>query len=251
MKFKPLPITKISLLIEERLKEAILDGKLCPGERLPTEKEIAVQFAVSIVPVREALKGLEVIGLIKRKRGQKGGAYISEINNDVIKTSLHHYLTSRNLSTRQLYDVRKIIEPPAARLAALEITHDAIRALEENASYCEERLKNAGSLFDEEVFFDVEKKHTDFHRIIAEIQHNPILSLTVDYVLDFLSECETRILRPDFDYSMNTLKDHRIMLEVLKQADGEKCEKQMIFHLERLQQYLTEIEERNRNTLPR
>lgn len=240
MKFEHLSIPKVSFLIEKTLKVAILDGKLKPGDKLPPEKEIAEQFGVSVVSLREALRALEVIGLINRK-GKRGRALIGVIDDAAVKTSLQHYLNTRNLSSTHLYDVRKIVEPPAVRLAASQIIPAEIKALEENVSYCEEKLRDTTPVIDEKAFLDVDMKHTDFHRIIAKASRNPILSLTVDYVLDFLWEYETSMLVPDFNYSMDILKDHSNILELLKQGDGEKCEKEMIFHIEKLQQYLTKV----------
>jgi len=69
MKFEPLLIGKVSDHIERRIKEAILDGKLKPGKKLPSEREMADQFAASLGSVREALKGLQVLGLVEKKEG--------------------------------------------------------------------------------------------------------------------------------------------------------------------------------------
>ncbi len=62
MKFEPLPHIRASELIEERIKQAIFDGKLKPGDKLPTEKQIAQQFGVSMVTLREALRDYKFLG---------------------------------------------------------------------------------------------------------------------------------------------------------------------------------------------
>jgi DNA-binding FadR family transcriptional regulator len=86
--------------------------------------------------------------------------------------------------------VRRIIEPPAIKLAIEKITLDEIRKLEENVSYCEGMLNGMGQQIDDQQFFALDDRNNDFHRLIAEGTHNPILSLTVDYVFDFLKGCK-------------------------------------------------------------
>ncbi|MEI9478689.1 MAG: FadR/GntR family transcriptional regulator [Deltaproteobacteria bacterium] len=242
MTFKPLPIVRASELIEKEIKKAIIDGKLRPGDKLPTEKDMAKQFAVSLVTLREALRAMQVLGLIERIKGHGGGVFISEIDNDSLKHSLGHYLSLKDLSPQHLYEVRRIIEPCAARLAAQKIAPDEVKRLEENVLYCEEKLGNIGSgIIDGENFFDLDNKNNEFHRLVADGTHNPILSLTVDYVFDFLGRCETSLLMPDFNYTSNNIRDHRNILEHLKRRDAEKCEQEMNLHLRRLDEYLVAL----------
>jgi len=248
IKFPPLLISRTSELIQEKLVDAILSGRLVTGDKLPTEREMADQFGVSIVTLREALSQLEVIGLIKKKKGKGGGNFISEIDNNSIKVSLGHFLGFKKLSIRHLYEVRKIIEPPMVRLAIQNITDEELRNLEQNVAYCETRLRESRS-FNRTEFFDLDEKNVDFHRILANSTHNPVLSLTVDYVFDFLSQTEKELMVPDMKFSIETVKEHRNILELLKQNDGEKCEKEMIEHLKDLDQYLENIEESLLNKL--
>lgn len=244
LKFETLSFSKISERIEEKIKEVILNGKLKTGDRLPTEKEMALQFGVSSVTLREALRALEILGLIVKKKGRGGGIFVSEINNESIKTSLGHFLIFKKISVHHLYEVRKIMEPPTVKLAAQKITSDEIKKLEENVSYCEKKLVETSPFFDEKEFFEIDNKNVDFHRIIAESAHNPILSLTIDFIFDFLRECEAKILFPDIRFSTDTVKDHRNILEYLKKGEGEKCEKEMILHLKKLDEYLIDVEKR-------
>lgn len=234
----PIIIRRASELIERRIRDAILDGKLKSGDRLSTEKKIAEQFGVSLVTIREALKALEVNGLIEKKKGQGGGIFVSAVGNNSIKASLGHFLRLKDLSPQHVYQVRKIIEPPSVRLAASKITLDELKRLEKNVSYCEEKIRNPGPLFTEKDFFDVDDVCIDFHRIITESASNPLLSLVLDYVLDFLVQYERKILVPDIRHSLDIVKGHRKILEYLKQGEAEECEKEMALDLERSDQYL-------------
>ncbi|MGA2464880.1 MAG: FadR/GntR family transcriptional regulator [Thermodesulfobacteriota bacterium] len=242
LKFESLPISKTSELIEKEIEKAILIKRLKPGDKLPTEKKMAEQFGVSLVTLREALRGLEIFGLIEKRKGQRGGVFISEIDNQSIKGSLGHFLSFKELSPQHLYEVRRIIEPPAIKLAVQKISPDEIRKLEENVSYCEGMLNGMGQQINVQQFYALDDRNNDFHRLIAAGSHNPILSLTVDYVLDFLKGCETTFLVPDIKYSMDNVQDHKNILGYLKKRDAEMCEKEMILHLKKLDEYLIALE---------
>jgi GntR family transcriptional repressor for pyruvate dehydrogenase complex len=240
-KFEPLSIRRTSEYIEEKIRETILDGTLKSGDRLFTEKEMAEQFGVSVVTLREALRALETLGLIEKRKGQRGGIFVSEINNESIKASIGYFLSFKDLSAEHLYEVRKIIEPAAIKLAVQKITQEEIEKLKENVSYCEEKLRSIGDVLSEKEFFELDQRNNDFHRMIAESTHNPILSLTIDYIMDFIPECETKLLILDVDYCVQNIKDHRDILEGIKDRDEEECEKRMLHHLERLAEYLANI----------
>ena len=243
-KFEPLSIRRTSEYIEEKIRETILDGTLKSGDRLFTEKEMAEQFGVSVVTLREALRALETLGLIEKRKGQRGGIFVSEINNESIKASIGYFLIFKDLSAEHLYEVRKIIEPLAIKLAVQKITQEEIEKLKENVSYCEEKLRSIGDVLSEKEFFELDQRNNDFHRMIAESTHNPILSLTIDYIMDFIPECETKLLILDVDYCVQNIKDHRDILEGIKDRDEEECEKRMLHHLERLAEYLANINKR-------
>ena len=247
VKFEPLVLHRASTNIEKNIKEAILNGRLKEGDRLPTEKQMAAQFGVSVVTLREALRSLEIFGLIEKRKGQGGGIFVSRIDSEAIKTSLGYFLSFKDLTPQHLLEVRIMIEPPAILLAAQKISPDEIKRLEENVQYCEEKIKNDSAVLTENGFFDVDRKNIDFHRIIAESTHNPILSLTVDYVFDFLYECEKNVLIPDVQFSMDTIRAHKKILEYLKKGDGEQCQKEMALHLKEIDTYLTEMGKKKDN----
>jgi len=239
MTFERLPIIKTSELVERHIKQAIANGELKPGDKLPVEKQMAQQFGISIVTLREGLKALQILGLIEKKKGHGGGVFVSEINNKSIKDFLEYYLGFQDLLPQHLYEVRKIIEPSAVRIAAQKITDNELTQLEENVLYCEKRLAKIGPVIDKEDFFDLDSRNNTFHQLIVNATHNPILSLTIDYIFDFLKNIETIHLLPDFKYTSENIRDHRNILTHLKSRDAKKCEQDMISHLGRLDKYLT------------
>lgn len=79
---------RISECIKEQIKKAIYNQRLIPGERLPSEVEIAKVFKTSRVSIREALRTLELYGLLHIKKGAGGGTFVKGIDLDVVKNSL-------------------------------------------------------------------------------------------------------------------------------------------------------------------
>jgi DNA-binding GntR family transcriptional regulator len=126
-------------------------------------------------------------------------------------------------------------------LAIRNITQKEMEKLEENVSYVEEKHKRLGTMLSEQDFFDLDLWNNNFHRLIAKSTHNPILCLTVDYIMDFIPECETRHLFLDVNFSLQNIKEHHDILDALKSGDAEKCAKKMIHHLDRLAAYLVKV----------
>ena len=89
---------KTTDIIIERIRTAILEGKLKPGDKLPPEKELGDQFGVSRQTMRESLRALEHMGLIILKKGSGGGAFIVEVERQVATQNLANYLYFKNLT---------------------------------------------------------------------------------------------------------------------------------------------------------
>ena len=78
--FKTAKFSRISQNIVQQIRQAILQGKLKPGDRLPPEKELAEDFGVSKASLREAFRALEALGLLGVRQGVSGGAFIREVD---------------------------------------------------------------------------------------------------------------------------------------------------------------------------
>jgi GntR family transcriptional regulator, transcriptional repressor for pyruvate dehydrogenase complex len=234
---KPLKISRLSEIIETHIRDLILDGEIKVGERLPTEKGLCEQFGVSSVTAREALKGLEVLGLIEKKKGKNGGIFVSQMKSESVKIPIYSFLNSKKATSMHLTEIRMVLEPMVVRIAASRMTPAEIKYLEKNVLDCKQRLKKAGQAFSEKDFFDIEEKNVEFHRLIAEATHNPVLAFTIDYVCDFLFFYKKKTLIPDIELSKRTIDDHVTILTQLKTGNADDAEKEMSMHLKRLEEY--------------
>lgn len=122
MSFTPEPVRRPREQVEKQLRDAILSSTFKRGERLPSEAELSRQFLVSRSTVREALRVLASEGLISKVPGAGGGSFVQNVDHDSLKTllsgSLETILRFGSLSIDEVNGVRRMLEVPAARLAA-------------------------------------------------------------------------------------------------------------------------------------
>src|SRR5512143_2053510 len=127
--FKPINQSRISAEVTEQLKQSILLGRFRSGEGLPAERELAEQFQVSRVAIREALRTLENSGFIITRQGANGGAYVTDLSFEFLANAFVDLFLADKISIPELHRVRLIIEPEIARLAALAITPEYTQRL--------------------------------------------------------------------------------------------------------------------------
>lgn len=238
LQVQPLKAKRLSELVEERLRELIIKGEISPGEKFPPLMALSKQFGVSTLTVREAVRALQALGLVAKKTGKNGGIYVSEFGIDSVKIPMQYFLALRNCTDRDLVELRMVIEPAAARMAAVRIKPEEIKLMEKNIAYCEKKLNDAKkSLADKEVF-SLEGWNVEFHRLIAEATHNPVLSMTVDYVMDFLRAFKKYAFTKDLEFSATMIECHKAILDMLKKGDAASAEKEMIADLKNVESYL-------------
>jgi GntR family transcriptional regulator, transcriptional repressor for pyruvate dehydrogenase complex len=137
--FKQVKVRHISEEVFEQTKSAILEGKVKPGEKLPTERELMKALGVSRLPIREALKLLSDIGLVETKQG--GGSYVRSLLTDRVRDPLNYIMKDNAEKIFELLEVRKEIETGSAYCAAKRATEKEIEALmriiDETKAYCD------------------------------------------------------------------------------------------------------------------
>jgi GntR family transcriptional repressor for pyruvate dehydrogenase complex len=124
------PIARQSLaeMVAKRILEMVTSRALRPGDQLPPERELAEMLDVSRPSVREAIRGLAILGVVNVRQG--GGAFISQLDGDALLGPIRFFLSLEDLNLRELYDARSLIEGDVARRAAQNMSDDDIDALE-------------------------------------------------------------------------------------------------------------------------
>jgi DNA-binding GntR family transcriptional regulator len=116
--FGPITTRRISEEIGARIRQQIAAGTLPPGARLPTERELSEQFAVSRMAVREGMRNLEVAGLIILKKGRHGGAFVNESSAKLVTQQIRDMIDLGRASLPMLMEARLMVMDMVVRLAA-------------------------------------------------------------------------------------------------------------------------------------
>jgi DNA-binding transcriptional regulator YhcF (GntR family) len=116
--FTPVRQARVSGEIVSQIERAIFAMELSPGDRLQSERELAEQFGVSRITVRDALRVLEARGLIRVKVGATGGAFVEEANTDRVAESISTLIKLKRMTLSELAEARKVVEAATAELAA-------------------------------------------------------------------------------------------------------------------------------------
>ncbi|MEN6616296.1 MAG: FadR/GntR family transcriptional regulator [Syntrophorhabdus sp.] len=185
--FTPIKPSRVSREVTEQLKQSILLGQFKPGDKFPSERELAEQFQVSRVAIREAIRSLENSGFIVTRQGITGGAFVTDLSFQQLANSFLDLFLAEKISIPELYQVRRLIEPEVARLAALRVTPDYEKRLQEAL----EAEKTPGPTVSEEV-----DRKTTIHYILAEMCGNRFLEALVVSVMK-LTKRVVEAVNPD------------------------------------------------------
>jgi GntR family transcriptional repressor for pyruvate dehydrogenase complex len=221
---------KVSQHIIGQIRKAIFDGRLRPGDKLPSERELIGKFEVSKATLREALRSLEVLGFLEIRKGVSGGAFVTEVDMVKARDSFTNFLLFKNLSLEDLSEVRLLLEPYIAERATLAITQEDLHRLEKLIKESEHAIKKDASLASRE-------DEIEFHRIIASITGNPILMFILDFVENLLIDTKG-ILKPGKDFSGKVLKAHKRIYKALLDRNVKRVHKEMVKHIREVEKDL-------------
>jgi GntR family transcriptional repressor for pyruvate dehydrogenase complex len=211
---------KISDLIIDQIRDAVLSGKLKPGDRLASEKELAIQFDVSKATMREALRVLEVMGLIEIRKGISGGIFIAEVGMRTTIHSIINFLHFQNIS------IRYLIEPAVARIAAARADAKDIAQLKKILDDRPLRRKNGVS------------REIGFHRYLARLTENTLLILLVDFIDNLLNSLKSKLkLEPEFHQDVR--QSHEAILDCIRRSDAEGAAAAMVHDLLEVDRYMS------------
>lgn len=231
--FRPVKSGKISGRIVQQIKGAILRGAMKPGDRLPPERELVERFRASRISVREALKNLETSGLLTIKPGS--GVFVAEVDSRPLSESLSSLLRIRKTSINELTEARVILEPSVARLAAERMTDEDALKLEKNIEETM-RMVKANS--------PAPVQNIEFHSLIAESTHNPVITLSMKTMLGVVKEMTLQLtdnLPRRVENSRRAVSYHNKILKSLRAKDSQRVYELMLKHVIQIQGGLKEV----------
>ncbi|WP_137894736.1 FCD domain-containing protein [Ramlibacter sp. 2FC] len=219
---------KRSDLVAEEIKRLITDKNLSPGDRLPRESELQAQFAVSKGTIREALKSLEVQGLVRISTGPTGGGTIVEVPLDRTLQFLQNYLFFKEVTIEHIYTVRQMLEPELAAGAVPHLTEADFEALEHSIACCDPTSSRADLL-------SQRREDVNFHDILAAANPNPFLRFNCELINEMIRQLIVFGNRtPQAEhrrFGEANAAIHREITQAARARDAEKVRRLMAQHM--------------------
>jgi GntR family transcriptional repressor for pyruvate dehydrogenase complex len=200
--------------------ERLILKKLKPGDKLPSERELAETLQVSRSSIRDAIRGLELLGLVEPRQG--AGTIVRERSTDSVANPFASALKRRQNLVTELLDFRKMLEPPLAARAAANASVDEISEMEEILQR-QEKTQGQG---DPAIAEDAE-----FHYSIALASGNSVVLKVIDTLMDLLRDTREQSLQVE-GRAQKSLAGHRRILAAIKRHDAEAAKSAMRRHIE-------------------
>ena len=170
LSFQKVKTRRVFEEICEQIRQRLADGRLKPGDKLPAERDLAVEFTVSRPAVREALRTLEMSGVVSLHKGVKGGAFIRDGNPMLLTQSLQDLTLLGRVSVQSLAEARALISSVVVELACERASERDLQALEDNVTHIDATVD-----LNERAALGVQ-----FFRIMAQATRNEVLVMLMD-----------------------------------------------------------------------
>jgi GntR family transcriptional repressor for pyruvate dehydrogenase complex len=212
--FRRLPTRRAYQEIVDQIADLIYSKKLNPGDRFPSERELALQFGAGRMAVREAFRVLEQIGLIGIKQGTAGGAFVKEADVSVVSDSVCNLIRRINIRLEDFISVRTGVDRLIVEAVIENISDELLETLEKNVDETTAALADR----DAEKHSPFVPKAAHFHLQLARATRNPLFEMFEESLLKamraFMSDGAY-----DFEFDEQHLKIHKSLCEALREKN--------------------------------
>jgi len=208
--------------VAEQIQGLIARGVLKPGDRLPPERDLVSKFGVGRGSIRDAIRTLEVMGIVEPRQGH--GTVVRELSADSLVVPLASVLSQKRHLVAELLDVRRMLEPALAGRAATNATPEEIARLEDILARQQEKVRRGEPGIEED---------SEFHYAIAVAAGNTVMLRVLDVLMDLLRESRTRSLQVPGRLE-RSFAGHKRVLRAIKRRDASAAEKAVRQHLQEI-----------------
>jgi GntR family transcriptional repressor for pyruvate dehydrogenase complex len=209
--------------------ERLILKRLQPGDKLPSERELAETLRVSRSSIRDAIRSLELMGMVEPRQG--AGTIVREISSESLVNPLANAIKRKEELIGELLDFRKMLEPQLAARAATRVSPNQISEMEQILERQEQKLRDGESAIVED---------SEFHYAIALASGNSVVLRVLDTLMDLLRDSRERSLQVE-GRPQKSLAGHRRILAALKRHDGEAAKAAMRRHIENVEKIVLGI----------
>lgn len=206
----PLGKDSVTLLVLERIKEALIHNEIRPGEFLPSEDELTRNLGVGKSSVREAVKMLQAMGIVEVRRGQ--GTVIRETMGQDVLNPLVFRLIVQTSDISDLIDLRQMFEPAYSVRAMERATEEDMERIHQTIVNFEEVIAAGSQTADDDIAF---------HLAILQATHNPLVITIGETILSLFKASISRSMR---EIPHTALEDHRRIFAAFEARDADALE---------------------------
>lgn len=220
LNFSPITVTKPADIIMMQLRDLITKGILKPGDKLPSERLLAEQFAIGRGHIREALKKMEFYGILRTL--PQSGTSVANFSAHLLNGLIANIIQFEKNDFETLLETRSIIEPSAARLAAQRATPMNIAQLEKLFERYQEKALKGEPAMDEDMLFHIK---------IAEISGNRVLQSMISLIVPEVHQLSLQKVTCRPKRLEVALKEHAAILGAIQEKDCDKAFETMLMHM--------------------
>lgn len=212
--------------IVQQVLTLIEDGKLKRGDQLPSERELTETFKVSRTTVREAIRTLESMKLLQCRQGT--GTYVLASSEEALIQPLAAALFNKKDDIRDIFYIRKIIEPQVAHLAAENAMPQEIEEMETILRKQKESIERGENIIETD---------SAFHNLMAKATTNRVMERLIAALIDLLKQSREDYLmeNENDERAKRSLEGHRQILSAIKKGDSTAAQKSMLRHIEEIE----------------
>ena len=208
------------------IKRMIVRGDLQAGQRLPAERELAVQLGVSRPSLREAIRALIALNILDSRHGE--GTFVSSLEPDLLAEPIDFVLQVDDGGIAALFEARGVLEAGIAAFAAERATDLELAELEDFAKRGRAKLSDASAFIEHDI---------EFHDRIRRAARSPVLASMLGSISTLSIETRQRTAQSQ-TVRARAQADHVRMVKTLKARDSEAARRAMIAHLEHIRKAL-------------
>jgi DNA-binding FadR family transcriptional regulator len=237
--FRKTSYSRVFQDLVEQIQTAILQGKLQPGDKLPSQREMIEMFQTSRASLREALRVLEQKGLIEVKLGAAGGAVVKNVDTGPITEGLALMMQQQQISIGHLTEFREAVEGIVAALAARRATPSDIKRLHVLLDEAQGFLAGPAPDAGRSTRVDMQ-----VHIALAEIAGNPIFTAVLRMVHEHILGSVARFVVTEGKRLQENQRDLVAIVQAVESGAAATAETRARDHVRRFTRYLRDSEAR-------
>lgn len=210
---------RLSQRVVAEVRELLASGELAPGDRLPPERELVERFGVSRGSLREALRELEILGLVQARQG--AGTYVRAVDSRELMAPFRTVVALSSAAAEDVVAFRRMFEPEVAAMAA-------VNAGDEERSLLQQALRRYDRALGDH---DAVGADVDFHEAVARCSGNPLVIAVQHALAELFSEFRAHLVDATYERDHVVARGHQAVFGAIVAGDADAARDAMARHL--------------------